>query len=357
MPAPPSAEPTSSPTAFPATPPTPVPPGVPAGFAALSVTFVSPSMGFVLGTSTCSAADGCLALLRTSDSGHTWTAVQPPPTHVSRTTPGGVRKVRFADARNGWAFDSDLWATHDGGAHWTQLALLGSASNVDVQSLEVSSGVVHALVVSGDHGVEIFDSPAGGDAWTASSTSIPLGAGPVPQAQLTLQRSAGWAIEVDRTVIGGARLGAGRWTSWQPPCGSAGGPAWLAAATTTSLAAVCDEGEWNGPSISVHLYLSSDGGSTFRRVAAPLSLTAAAGIAMSTSGALVVGGGNTGGTEAVLQASFDGGASWSTVYRGSDSIDPGELGFTTATQGVAISGSRLLITFDGGHHWSPVSFG
>jgi photosystem II stability/assembly factor-like uncharacterized protein len=70
-----------------------------------------------------------------------------------------------------------------------------------------------------------------------------------------------------------------------------------------------------------------------------------------------------------LDATFDAGRSWSEVL--SDSQSGGlawfDLGFTTATQGEVVEGqprsagaeppSRMLITRDGGHRWSPVAFG
>lgn len=356
---------TGTPTPAPAPSPTPIPtppPGVvPAGFAPLSVTFVSPSTGFVLGTYPCSATDGCLSLLRSNDSGHSWTPVAAPPTKPARGESMGVHIVRFADARNGWAFGNELWSTHDGAAHWSRVALPGAASGGAVQSLEASGGLAHALVIggtgNGSPSMLILDSSASNDTWTLSPTSVPIGAGPVPQGQLALQDGYGWAIEVDRTVVGGARLSGGRWSSWQPPCASGGGAAWITAASTSRLAAVCDEGEWVGP-VGVHVYLSSNGGASFTRIAAALPTGSAGGIAYSSSGALVVGASTS--TNAELLASFDGGSTWTAVFEGGMIFTAGELGFTTATQGVAIEerdgGSTLLMTFDGGHHWSPVTF-
>jgi len=255
-----------------------------------------------------------------------------------------VRRVRFANANDGWAFDPDLWTTHDAGGHWVRQSL---PPDGDAQSLEVDAGVVHALVLD-QAGVQILSSPVMVDRWTTSATTIESGAGPVPQAQLVLQGGGGWAIEVDRSVVGGARLNGGQWAAWQPPCASAGGDA-----------AVCDEGTWTGGSQSVHLYVSADGGASFRRVAAPLPISGASSVTRSLAGGVVVGGSDAvGGT---LLASFDGGSTWATVYRGGDLIADDELGFTTATQGVAISlqgtTGQLLMTYDGGRHWGAVTFG
>ncbi len=351
------ATPTESPSASatPAPTPTAPPPGVaghlPQGFSPTSVTFVSTSTGFVLGSYPCGSAH-CLALGRTADGGHTWTAMpRAPMAPAQGDGSGGVRSLRFADANDGWAFGPELWSTHDGGATWRRQTLPGDAAGGQVQSLEAAAGFAHAAV-AGSGAVHLATTPSSRDAWTVSSTSMTIGAGPVPQARVTLDGGAGWAIMVNRTVIGGARLSGGQWASWQPPCGSAGGSAAVAASTTTRLYAVCVEGTWTGPSVSVHLYTSSDAGSTFQRNATAMP-TSDAGAIAAASGVVAVG------TGSAIEASFNGGASWATVYSGS-AVLAGELGFTTSTQGVAVVGqgtsTQLLMTYDGGHHWSAASF-
>jgi photosystem II stability/assembly factor-like uncharacterized protein len=263
--------------------------------------------------------------------------------------------VRFADEQNGWAFERELWATHDGGEHWVQPTLPGDpAAHPYVQSLEIGGGVVHAAILAMT-GVRILTSPITGDSWTESGVTMRLGAGPVAHAQLVLQGRAGWAIEVNRTVMGGARLSGGRWVAWEPPCEAVGGFAALAAATETSLVAVCDEGAWMGSNAGVHVYFSTDGGTTFRRVAAPLPTGSPSTIAISVSGAVVVGG--TSSRTGVLLASVDRGATWTVVYEGAGAIVADELGFTTPSQGVAIAQGQpqqLLMTYDSGRHWTPV---
>jgi hypothetical protein len=324
----------------------------------MSATFVSTHTGMVLGTRSCASSGGCLALLRTDDAGRTWTALNAPPVAPSRGYEAGVRTVRFADPQDGWVFDPDLWATHDGGATWTQTTLPSSATHGFVSSLEAAAGAVHAMYISGDAGVELLDSPTTSDRWTASPTTIPIGAGPVPQGQVVLHGNVGWAIEVDRTVVGGARLLNGQWQTWQPPCASAGGSVALAAATATDLVAVCNEGVWTGGPESVHVYLSGDGGANFRRVATALPMSEASTITLSTSGAVVVGGTSPASGELLL--STNAGTSWRTVVP--SDISTGELGFTTATQGIAVTAQqtgaaqRMLMTFDGGYTWNPVSF-
>ncbi len=58
-----------------------------------------------------------------------------------------------------------------------------------------------------------------------------------------------------------------------------------------------------------------------------------------------------------LIGTFDPGAKWGVVNHQANSEAWLQVGFTTATQGVAIDSSgALLMTFDGGHNWAPVHF-
>src|SRR5262249_53199625 len=102
----------------------PLPGGaVPAGFQPQSVTFISASDGWVLGSAPCGARD-CLAVLRTGDGGKTWRSVPAPPADL--TTLGGkpgIYQLVFADSRDGLAYGPRLYATHDGGSAWQRVRL------------------------------------------------------------------------------------------------------------------------------------------------------------------------------------------------------------------------------------------
>lgn len=345
----------------PRTPGSPAGPVSPApslsGFLAASVTFVSTQDGWVLGTIPCGAST-CLAIARTRDGGHTWTSVSPPPTSYSQTPLAqGVDAIRFANTLNGWAFGPQLWATHNGGATWTRISLPGWSS-ADFEGLETAAGTVHAvfLATSGVPAIRIATSPVASNSWQVSPTTVPIGAGPVPDPQIVLQGGVGWVLEVDRTVIGGARLVSGQWESWQPPCSQVNGPASLAASSAQDLIAVCDQGVW-GPATpsGERVWVSSDGGGSFSLLSTPPSITSGASngpIASPSSMVAALGDG------ASILATFNGGASWSKVYTGSGGIQ--YVGFTTPSQGVAIAGNptgnlgSLLMTVDGGHDWAAV---
>jgi hypothetical protein len=264
-----------------------------------------------------------------------------------------VHEIRFANLNDGWAFGPDLWATHDGGAHWTRM------SNTDpdepVMALEAASGLVHAAVLGGG-GISIRTSPVGTDAWRASPTIVPAGAGPVPDAQLVLHEKVGWLVAVNRTVTGGARLEGGGWMPWQPPCADAGGPAVLAASTSLDVVALCDEGLWNDRPQAERAYLSVDGGTTFHPVASPVPIEIE-GAASPAPGSVVIAGTTTNAT-AVLMATADGGTTWKTVHREHAGAGWADLGFTSSRQAAVIrtddQGGRLLMTVNGGTSWNPV---
>jgi hypothetical protein len=340
---------------------------VPVGFSPLSVTFVSASQGWVLGGAPC--GDGsvrCAVIVRTADGGHTWTRTPAPATTVGQATgawrdgASGVGGIRFADANDGWLFGPELWITHDGGATWQSQAVPGG-SDSQVMTLEAHAGLVHAVVTDGDatHGFQVASSPVADDTWALAATSLRFGAGPVPTVQLVLSGTAGWIVEVDRDVTGGLRLGAGVWQAWRPPCSGANGAAVLAAYSASQLVAACDEGVWgpapSGAAAGERLYMSSDGGTTFTRGAATIPLGSVQQLAQPTATTVVASG-------AQAVRSTDGGATWRTVLADS----PGKegtiyLGFTTASQGVLITGGRLgpnglLMSYDGGRTWRPVTF-
>ena len=350
-------------TASPLPSTTPSPTGVPvsagSGFEPNSVTFVSLQMGWALGSAPC-ATGTCLALRRTLDAGRSWAAVAAPPTLFAPANSGkqGVGQIRFADPLDGWAFGSELWSTHDGGAHWTKSGLS------DIAALEAADGHVHAIAFqqpNGSFGIET--SPTTRDSWAATG-SLQLGAGPVPSSDLVLQGSTGWVIENDRAVVGGARLVAGHWVPWPAPCATNGGTSVISAPTVTSMVAVCEEGVW-GPSgykgpPAVRSYFSNSGGAAFFLGGIVPGVGSGGGtvVASPSPGAAVTDAQTTSGWD--LVETLNSGASWRIVATAPESLPFTYLGFTSSSQGVAIESgvqtSVLLMTFDGGRVWSPVKF-
>ena len=347
---------------------------VPASFQPGSVTFVSSDVGWALGSVPCGLGS-CLSMASTRDGGHTWVSTRAPSASLSS---GATLSVRFADGVDGWVYLNDpsagfaqLWSTHDAGDSWRPQKL-AALSGGQIEAFEVSRGTARLVILGGDVYIDLYSSPVGTDDWTRATVQVPLGAGPVPSSQLVLQRDSGWVLENDRTVVGGAELdSSGQWQSWTPPCSKANGDATLAASDPTNLAAICDEGFYGTPDQpgavagSQWLFLSSDGGASFRAAGAlPKTYQVEDSITTSGPSTVVAGAGpapSAGGAgQAALVATFDGGRSWQAVYSSGAISSWVDVGFTNVQQGVAVgvgqSGTTLLMTRDGGHTWAPVDF-
>ena len=333
---------------------------VPVGFAPASVTFVSPTTGWMLGGACDQPTCPTVSIVRTDDRGQSWHAVGAPPVAFGDIDTGGDRAVRFATEHDGYVFGGDLWSTHDGAATWRQVSLPGSDDSSDVVALETSAGTTYAVFTTGD-GFRVASSPPATDDWTLDPLVVPYGAGPVPSVQLVLQHGAGWLIENDRVVTAGARLIDGIWSAWTPPCMDRGGPVLLAASDATNLAAVCTEGVWGGPSTpATRLYRSTDGGEHFEAEPAPAPVPPGSAVvaASASPGAVVIGAADPDGAP-VLVAKLDETPSWNVVWIGTGPARWSDLGFTTQDQGVVVLGhddgtAELLMTMDGGRSWEPV---
>jgi len=356
----PSVEPSASTTPAPTATPKPTALPVPAGFQPISATFVSETAGWALGSIPCDTGR-CPAIVRTTDGGTSWSAIPAPKTTVGQNpaddTGTGISALRFANAKDGWAYGPELWVTHNGGTTWAKSSIAGLPKDSPVRALEAARGMVHAVVYDGAQDFRIASSKVATNTWTLASVRVPVGAGPVPRPQLVLSGTGGWVLENDRTVVAGAQLRNGSWVTWKPVCLDVVGPAVLAASSATNLVAACDVGAF-GDAQGDHLFASHDGGATFAEVGPPTPLGAATVIATPGVSTIVIGGTVDAGSE--LFASFDGGQTWSGVLPPAAATFA-DLGFTTPTQGIVIQSdqggtSRMLMSHDAGRTWTPVAF-
>ena len=298
---------------------------------AVSASFVSPDHGWVL------EDDGTVA--ETDDAGRTWRDVG------TSTAPSGG-KIRFADSRYGYRLDSaGIHTTDDGGARW---APMHTPFGPHVFDLAAANGVVYVATYDaafpGD--VYVWTTPVGGTTWTRHDTGVSTGGGPAPSTQLVFSGDRGWLLQVNRTVVGGAQLTTtGDWLAWTPPCADAMGPAYLTASTANDLVATCNEGAWGSPPPqATTVSFSRDGGQNFTRRAAP----AYGPVLSPTADTAVVVGDQT------LRRTTDTGATWGTVAR-TPNRAADDWGFTTSTQGFVITNGEVLMTYDAGATWQPVT--
>ncbi len=119
---------------------------VPAHFEPGSVSFISASQGFVLGTSPCTTAPCSAIVVTTANGSKTWAATAPPPApfaSASSTSSASVSQVLFANASDGWVYGPTLWATYNGAESWARVELGGP-----VYLLATSAKEAYAVVGS-----------------------------------------------------------------------------------------------------------------------------------------------------------------------------------------------------------------
>ena len=115
----------TSPVSTSAPTPTPYPPA-PSGFRPLSLTFVSPTDGWVIGTGAC--AISCVWIYHTTNGGVTWARSGAPPAYFPihgcyELALPCVDTVRFATAERGYTFGAswgDVYMTSNGGTTWSR---------------------------------------------------------------------------------------------------------------------------------------------------------------------------------------------------------------------------------------------
>jgi len=329
----------------------PGPPGgpVPPGFQPASMTFVSLSEGWVLGTAPC-AHKPCTSVLRTTDGGRSWVGIPAPRFPLAPASwLGGLHHLRFADRLDGFAFGSQLWATHDGGASWRRVPMPGQ-----IADLEASAGMVYAAVTDRHGTVTVYRGRARGGAWLPVPGLPAHVRGFAALGTITLHGTAGWVILGNRLYA----TQSGR--SWvREPARCAFRMASVGAYDTQRVTLLCIGEPATGNALKV-LYASGDGGAHFRRAGEPpisgngfdlLAQPAPRHIFLATTSAAswlyVSGNGGRAWGQSLLIS--DGGAGWS------------DFGFTTSGQGAAIdgnllSGSHMYMTWDAGRTWHEIRF-
>ncbi len=329
-----------------------------AGFKPASVTFVSTTQGFVLGVQTC-AAGSCATLASTADGGATWSYVGAVPAAITGSNPA-VSKVRFATKNDGWAFGPQLWSTHDGGRTWSHQETPGPVSDV-----EASGGVAYALEASCGtppciQGDRLLQTPVSTDGWAAvSGPKLADGAGSIaPHGNTVWVVVNGSETSTFDMIVGGSS-----WHRLANPCAASGanlGLVGVAPVTTSDLFELCAGDPGAGSETKVVLFSSDGGAHATATSAAPSRGGLASGIAAASTAVVAVPAAS--GASFVYR-SADGGHTWATpLNQGDGGVGYFDVGFTTATQGVAVYGnpaqgnSSLLMTHDAGVTWKPVTF-
>ncbi|HJY55463.1 MAG TPA: hypothetical protein VJ418_03690, partial [Streptosporangiaceae bacterium] len=345
----------------------PAPAPVPANFRPSSVTFIGTQTGWVIGqagTPGNCATQYCTSVARTDDAGKTWTGVPAPLTGPADGATG-VSQVRFLNGADGWAFGPQLYATHDGGHTWAQVATNG----LRVTDLETVGGRAFALFASctgtgpafADDCVSytLYSSPAAADDWTPvgpATSGLSGGA-----ASMVLTGTRGYLLAPDRMLYSGPVNGR---APWQPaasiPC-PVGQPladgqptgALLAAADTANLVLACASSSAPGTQQAKQVFTSANGGMTWQNAGAAPGLGLATSVAAAPDGTYVLATGR--GID--VQPAGSGAWQAATLTGPAPAGGFGYVGMTTDAQGIALpadpAAGTVWFTFDGGKTWRP----
>jgi photosystem II stability/assembly factor-like uncharacterized protein len=322
---------------------------VPRGFEPDSFTFVSANDGWVLGTAPC-AHKPCTSVVRTTDGGHSWAGIPAPLLGLaSYAGAPGLDRIRFADGRDGFAYGSQLWVTHDGGARWARVRQVPGY----IADLEASDGLVYAASYRSNH-IAIYRSPAAANDWRRVA-SLPVVAGFGGLGTITLYGKAAWIILGNRIY---ASQNSRTWSRESVRCPRFLGYTSIAADSSKRVTLLCTGNPGLGNSEKV-LYASSDGGGRYAKVGSLPTGGDGGVLAEPTTKHLFVA---TSSAATWIYVSTDGGKRWHNAL----SLDDGgkgwnDFGFTTAVQGAAVEGtpavgSRMYMTWDAGVRWHIIRF-
>lgn len=324
------------------------------GFQAESITAISDSDFWVLGTEDCTpTSTGCPPeILHTINAGRSFQRI-PAPQMVflegDPLTPGQplVFDLRFADPSDGWLFGDQVWATHDGGAHWRQINLGMMMDQLEPGGNGYAYAALENCAVSGAPCVHrLIRSRATSDTW---STIAPPG-NPAGLPEIGVHADTIWAMYLNGPAPAewishdDGRL----WTRGSMPCSNEM-PGSFDPVTTSVIWAFCSTGNFGDARVS------TNGGASWSTSAAAAgdSSNGATVVALSAQHAFVVDPG-----AGMFRVTTNGGQTFRSI---SQLADVRWGGFTDSEVGYVVvdeqpSGNqRLWRTVDAGASWSPVS--
>jgi len=365
--------------ASPAVPPAPGSTGVDV----LDLTWISPNDGWLLGTAQQCTQPDCPALvLTTNDGGQTWHEA-PAPSLSCPQTAGAlcpmdeISGIRFVTTRVGYLYGgqygTQFFMTTDGGLTWvlqhgSPVLALEAVDGTALRVTDLGTGC------PGPCNVQVEEAPVGSSSWKVVLGKVGTGSptGTLSRVQLARQSGGDAYLAVYGDPASGAAAnqhaalyvshdGGTTWQDKPDPCaGSAATPpateidaVAMASAPNGTLALLCAARGNSGDFVIV----STDAGQTFGR---PLPAPAAEALTVASPTSLFLSVGKT------LEASFDGGAHWSTVATDptagslgsafpapqADQVAP-FLGFESATAGRWVDADQTVwTTTDGGHTWT-----
>jgi hypothetical protein len=150
------------------------------GFQPQSFTAIGEFTWWLMGPRTCGTTT-CIAIAQTTDGGPVFHWLTAPATGT------GVSQLRFANAEDGYAFDPQLWSTDNDAQSWTPVNLGGQ-----VKQLMASGEYVYAIVLPPNGGAgKLMRSQVGSNSWTTLTSAGDLQSSLWVQDQYVLVESSG----------------------------------------------------------------------------------------------------------------------------------------------------------------------
>jgi len=338
----------------------PVGGSVPAGAVPASVSFVSSSTAFVLGSAPCSHAP-CTLVLRTLDRGRSWRRLSAPAEAISVPDGNGLWGLRFADARRGYAYGAGLWQTTDGGASWARMTVPGRTvlAFAFVWNRELVAATTTCRSIGCAQGVVVYHRPIGAGAWkrvvvTASRGSV---------VDIAVHGKVVWLLADYDLYL--SKDGGLSFRSHSQPCRPPHGgigipyPGGITDDGTHTYLLCLGSGYTGG--VEKSIYRISGTRSVWSQVGQPPSPGGPVGFAAGSDKAIVIAAVSG---ASWLYRSTDEGRRWRTVLTyGDGGAGWADLDFTSALDGAVIHApapltniGQLLITDDGGWTWHTTSF-
>jgi len=338
------------------------PPGgqVPASAAPASVSFVSSSTAFVLGSAPCAHAP-CTLVLRTRDRGRSWSRVSAPGEAISVPDGNGLWGLRFADVRRGYAYGAGLWQTSDGGARWARMKVPGRMvlAFAVVRDRELVAATTSCRSIGCARGVVVYHRRLGAGRWTR----VAVNAGRSGAVDIAVHAKIVWLLagyDLYLSTDGGLSFRSHS-QPCRPPHGGVGIP-YPGGVTDDGphTYLLCLGAGYTG-GVEKSIYRTSRIGSAWSPVGHPPPSGGPAGFAAGSDKAVVIAAVSG---ASWLDRSSDGGRRWRTALTyGDGGAGWADLGFTNALDGAVIhapapltSIGQLLLTDDGGRTWRATSF-
>jgi len=350
----------------------------PLGFVPRAFTAASAADWWVLGSVPCGIRY-CSSIERTTDGGVTFRTLAAPggPYGPSVDSRPAVSGIRFAGPSDGWVFGPSLYATHDGGVHWTAVSVPGTVSALEPGLGEVFATVTPSVLSCQRTGTCDASAPAphiyrtlpGSNHWTLDPAAGSVSVG------LAVHGRSIWVIDsrvtADGPAFGTALLhstdGGDHFTPEAQPVG--GVACDYSPASDTVVWSYCGGGHFKSTSRSVDAgaHFTTIGPEPNSGTTTPNGYPNGSSLQAASPAAAVAASSTADGPVGGLIRTTDGGATWEIVQAAlSKSGTWAVLGFTTPQNGYALwhqpgggatyhgDTAQLWHTTNGGANWAPI---